>query len=157
MSPHLRLCSAFQPHPQRAPQMLHFYSSVSQKRPQSGCGVSLHKALWFSASFSPPPSSTTPPVIYRLPRRTSRGTPPTIYPVNTQPLAFCLFCTSKKNKTNPCKRLAKQHTRQAAHLLPSLGTSTLQSFHHNDFFLFVSLVCISFYPPLPVSPSVPLQ
>lgn len=83
-------------------------------------------------------------VIYRLPRRTSRGTPPTIYPVNTQPLAFSLFCTRK----NLCKCLAKQDTRQAAHL-PLLETSTLQSFHQNDFFLFVSPVCVSFYPLYP--------
>lgn len=36
----------------QCPQMLHFYSSVSQKRPQSAA-VS-HKPLWFSASFFPP-------------------------------------------------------------------------------------------------------
>lgn len=54
MSPHLCL-SAFQPRLQRASQMLHFYSSVSQKRASVCCGVSLHKALWFSTSFFPPP------------------------------------------------------------------------------------------------------
>lgn len=50
------------------------------------------------------------PVIYRLPRRTSRGTPPTIYPVNTQPLAFCLFCTRKTFASISLSKIpVKQH------------------------------------------------
>ncbi len=53
MSPHLCLCSAFQPRLQRASQMLHFYSSVSQKRPQSAA-VSHYTRLSGSAPVSFP-------------------------------------------------------------------------------------------------------
>ena len=90
-----------------------------------------------------------PPVIYRLPRRTSRGTPPTIYPVNTQPLAFCLFCTRKKNL---CKCLAKQGTRQAC-TSPFTGNIDAAKFSSKkkmtSFFVCVSCLCL-FLPPLPV-------
>lgn len=96
MSPHLCLCSAFQPPSQRAPQKLRFYSSVSQKRPQS---LVQHQFL--------------SPVIYRLPLRTSRGTPPNIYPVNTHSLVpFCLLLHIE----NLCERRGKTATNGAISL-----------------------------------------
>lgn len=82
MSPHLCLCSAFQPRLQRASQMLHVYSSVSQKRPQSAAVSRYTRLSLFRHQFL---SSHLP-----FAWRTSRGTPPNIYPVNTQPL-----CTRK--------------------------------------------------------------
>lgn len=89
-----------------------------------------------------------PPVIYRLPRRTSRGTPPTIYPVNTQPLAFCLFCTRKKTFASVSLSKAPD---KLAHL-PLLGTSTLQSFHQKKKCDFFFCLCLLFVPLSTPSP-----
>lgn len=81
------LCSAFQPRLQRASQMLYFYSSVSQNRPQSA--VASH----YTRLSGLAPASFSRHLPFAL--RTSRGTPLTIYPVNTQPLAFRLFAQGK--------------------------------------------------------------
>lgn len=92
----------FQPQSQWAPQKLRFYSSVSQKRPQSATQGSLvqHQLL------SPLLSSTV-----------CRGTPPNIYPVNTHslvpflPLFFFAF-----GKKSFCERLSEKATNGAISL-----------------------------------------
>lgn len=104
---------------------------VSARKASVCCGVSLHSALWFRASF---PS----PVISCLPRRTSRGNASNhLSCKHTAPRLF-FFASFAQGKENRCKCHAKQASRQAAHLAAP-GTSTLQSFHQKWRF-----VCSSF-------------
>lgn len=125
-------CSAFQSSLQQPPQMLHFYSSVSQKRPPN------------TRRSGSAPVPLPCHLVFTL--RTSRGTPRTIYPVNIQPLAFCPPCIRKA--------FASVSVSQAqTSRLPSLGTSQQQRFHQNDFFcLRLSSFCLSFTPFPHLSP-----
>lgn len=122
-------CSAFQSSLQQQPQMLHFYSSVSQKRPPN------------TRRSGSAPVPLPCHLVFTL--RTSRGTPRTIYPVNIQPLAFC----PPLHKESLCKCLSQPGGRLPA-CLPLLGTSPQQQrFHQNDFFcLRLSSLCLSFTP-----------
>lgn len=130
-------CSAFQSSLQQQPQMLHFYSSVSQKRPPN--------ARRSGSAPVPLPCH----LVFTL--RTSRGTPRTIYPVNIQPLAFC----PPLHKESLCKCLSQPGGRLPA-CLPLLGTSQPQRFHQNDFFC-LSPLSVSLLPRSPIFPSIPLQ
>lgn len=133
-------CSAFQSSLQQQPQMLHFYSSVSQKRPPN------------TRRSGSAPVPLPCHLVFTL--RTSRGTPRTIYPVNIQPLAFC---------PPPCirKAFASVSVSQAADFLPaSLYWEHRRSssvFIRMTSFVSVSPLSVSLLPRSPIFPSTPLQ
>lgn len=123
-------CSAFQSSLQQQPQMLHFYSSVSQKRPPD------------TRRSGSAPVPLPCHLVFTL--RTSRGTPRTIYPVNIQPLAFCPPCIRKA--------FASVSVSQAADFLPaSLYWERRSSSVFIRMTSFVSLLFLSLFYPVPPS------
>lgn len=150
MSPHVCLCSAFQPRLQQVSQMLHFYSSVSQKRPQSAA-VSHYTRLSGSAPVFLSPC--------HLPFASENQQGNASNHLSCKHTAACILPLLHKEK-NLCKCLAKQGTRQAC-TSPFTGNIDAAKFSSKKkmwlLFLFVSPVCASFYPLSPSFLSVPLQ
>lgn len=141
MSPHCCLCSAFQPRLQWASQMLHFYSSVSQKRPQSAV-VSHYTRLCGSAPVSFP---------CHLPFASENQQGNASEHLSCKHTASCILPLLHKEK-NLCKCLAKTSCTS-----PFTGNIYAVKFSSKWLlFVCVSCLCLSL-PPLPVFLSVPLQ
>lgn len=127
------LCSSFHPRPWQDSQMPRFYSRVSRKRPQSAAVLCRrHKALWFRARFFSPLSSN----VCLENQQGGKGTPPTIYAVNTQPLAVWIFAKGK----NLCECHQTSSTR------PFTGRTEAGLFSSQWLLFFVSLSTPVFLP-----------
>ena len=140
MSPHHCLCAAFQPRLQWASQMLHFYSSVSQKRPQCAA-VSHYTRLCGSEPVSFP---------CHLPFASENQQGNASEHLSCKYTASCIL--PPLHKENLCKCLAKTSCTS-----PFTGNIYAVKFS-SKWLLFVCVFCLCLLlSPLPVFLSVCLQ